>query len=101
MEDARLSDRELSQDEFDAVFRPRQGDILGCIDDARGDAQLEGQVAVAFRVQRTGKVSGVRVEAPAYLMDHGLLACARKLVMSLSFPVSNRSQVVTYPFQLR
>ncbi len=101
MEEAHLSDRELSQDDFDAVFRPRQGELLGCIDDARGEAQLEGQVAVAFRVQRTGKGSGVRVEAPAYLMDHGLLACARKLVMSLSFPVSNRSQVVTYPFQLR
>ncbi len=101
MEEAHLSDRELSQEDFDAVFRPRQGELLGCIDDARGDAQLEGQVAVAFRVQRTGKVSGVRVEAPAYLMDHGLLACVRKLVMSLSFPVSNRSQVVTYPFQLR
>lgn len=101
MEDARLSDRELSQDEFDAVFRPRQSDILGCIDDARGDAQLEGQVAVAFRVPRTGKVSGVRVEAPTYLIDHGLLACVRKVIQSLSFPVSGKSQVVTYPFQLR
>ena len=101
MEDSHLSDRELQQEDFDAVFRPRQGDILGCIDDARGDAQLEGQVAVAFRVQRTGKVSGVRVEAPAYLLDHGFLACVRKVVQSLSFPVSNKSQVVTYPFALR
>ncbi len=101
MEEAHLSDRELSQEDFDSVFRPRQGDILGCIDDARGDAQLEGQVAVAFRVQRTGKVSGVRVEAPTYLIDHGLLACMRKVVQSMSFPVSSKSQVVTYPFQLR
>lgn len=101
MEEAHLSDRELSQEDFDAVFRPRQGDVLGCIDDARGDAQLEGQVAVAFRVQRTGKISGVRVEAPTYLIDHGLLACMRKVIQSMSFPVSSKSQVVTYPFQLR
>ncbi len=101
MEEAHLSDRELQQEDFDAVFRPRQSDILGCIDDARGDAQLEGQVAVAFRVQRTGKVSGVRVEAPAYLIDHGFLGCVRKVVQSLSFPASNKSQVVTYPFSLR
>lgn len=100
MEEAHLSDRELQQEDFDAVFRPRQGDLLSCIDDARGDAQLDGQVAVAFRVQRTGKVSGVRVEAPAYLVNHGLLGCVRKVIQSLSFPASNRSQVVTYPFQL-
>ena len=100
MEDAHQSERELSQEDFDAVFRPRQSDILTCIDDARGDAQIDGQVAIAFRVQRTGKVSGVRVEAPTYLIDHGFLSCVRKVVQSLSFPVSSKSQVVTYPFRL-
>jgi len=101
MEEATVSDRQLSQQDFDQVFRPRQSEILGCIDDARGDALLEGHMAVAFRVRRSGQVSGVRVEAPAYLLDHGLYACVRKVVLGLSFPVSGSSQVVTYPFSLR
>lgn len=101
MEETTATDRVLEQQDFDAVFRPRQSDVLGCIDEARGDAQLEGQMAVAFRVRRTGQVGGVRVEAPAYLLDHGLYACVRKVVADLTFPVSGSSQVVTYPFSLR
>lgn len=93
-------DHELSQEELDAVFRPRQSRIISCIDDARGDAQLDSQVTVAFRVQRTGKVSGVKVEAPAYLMSHGLYACVRGVVQSMSFPASTKAQIVTYPFSL-
>ena len=94
-------DHELSQEEIDAVFRPRQGRIISCIDDARGEAQLDAQVTVAFRMQRSGKVSGVRVEAPAYLVNHGLLACVRGVVQSMPFPASTKAQIVTYPFALR
>lgn len=98
--DNRGGDHELTQEEIDAVFRPRQKSIIDCIDDARGEAQLGGQLAVAFRIQRTGKVSGVRVEAPAYLIDRGLLACVRGVVQPLSFPPSSKAQIVTYPFTL-
>ena len=93
-------DHELSQEELDAVFRPRQSRIISCIDDARGEAQLDAQITVAFRVPRSGKVSGVRLEAPAYLINHGLLACVRGIVQSLPFPPSSKAQIVTYPFSL-
>jgi hypothetical protein len=93
-------DHELSQDELDGVFRPRQGRIISCIDEARGDAQLDAQITVAFRLQRSGKVSGVRLEAPAYLVNHGLLACVRGVVQGMPFPASSKAQIVTYPFSL-
>ena len=93
-------DHELSQEELDAVFRPRQSRIISCIDDARGEAQLDAQITVAFRVPRSGKVSGVRLEAPAYLINHGLLSCVRGIVQSLPFPASSKAQIVTYPFSL-
>ena len=93
-------DHELSQEELDAVFRPRQSRIISCIDDARGEAQLDAQITVAFRVPRSGKVSGVRLEAPAYRRNHGLLACVRGIVQSLPFPPSSKAQIVTYPFSL-
>lgn len=98
--EARGGDHELSQEEIDAVFRPRQKAIIDCIDEARGEAQLGGQLAVAFRIQRSGKISGVRVEAPAWLIDHGLLGCVRGVVQPLSFPPSSKAQIVTYPFTL-
>lgn len=94
------SDRELTQGDIDAVFQPRQPQILGCIDDARGEALIASRVSISFRIRRTGVVSGVRVEAPNYLLSHGLYNCIRNIVMPLHFPAGNQSQIVTYPFAL-
>lgn len=94
------AERELSQEDIDAVFRPKQGAIIACIDDARGEAQIDGQITVAFRIRRSGDVAGVRVEAPAYLIHHGLLDCSRRVVSGLRFPLSTKAQIVTYPFSL-
>jgi hypothetical protein len=94
------ADRELSQEDIDAVVRPRQPTIVSCIDDARGEAQLSAIITVAFRIRRSGEVAGVRVEAPAYLISHGLNDCIRRLILPLRFPASGKAQVVTYPFSL-
>lgn len=42
----------------------------------------------------------MRVEAPAYLIDHGLLGCVRGVVQPMTFPLSSKAQIVTYPFTL-
>jgi len=94
------AERELSQEDIDAVVKPRQSAIVGCIDDARGEAQLDAIITVAFRIRRTGEVAGVRVEAPAYLISHGLNDCVRRTILSLHFPASSKAQIVTYPFSL-
>jgi hypothetical protein len=99
-ESGEATTRELSQEDLDAVFRPRQPAIVGCIDDARGEAQLDAIITVAFRVRRTGEVAGVRVEAPSYLIAHGLNDCVRRIVLPLRFPASAKAQIVTYPFSL-
>jgi hypothetical protein len=94
--------RELGQDEIDTRFRAREDAILACIFKARPDEEtyVPGRVTVKFRIQRTGTVRGVRVEAPAVLHKGGLYGCVKGVVMSLRFPPSNGSQVVSYPFSL-
>lgn len=96
-------ERELSQDELDAVFAAARPAVVACIDAARGDARAAswGRVTLSLRVQRSGAVGGVRVEAPAYLMKRGLLECARRAVSPLKFPASGHTQIVSYPFSLR
>jgi hypothetical protein len=93
---------ELTQDEIDARFRPREDAILGCIMRARPDEDtyVPGRVTVKFRIQRTGNVRGVRVEAPAILQKGGLYSCLKGVVGGIRFPPSNSSQVVSYPFSL-
>jgi hypothetical protein len=94
--------RELSQDEIDARFRAKEDDILRCIQSARPDEEtwVPGRVTVKFRIQRTGNVRGVRVEAPAILQKGGVYGCIKGIVGGMRFPPSGGSQVVTYPFNL-
>ena len=92
----------LSQDDLDAVFHPAQSAITHCITDAVGDYPLEsGKISVAFRVERSGAVKKLRVEAPQLLMRRGLFACVKPIVTGLSFPASGGANVVTYPFALQ
>lgn len=96
------SDRDLTQDDIDARFRPAEDAILECISNARPDPEtyVPGRVTVKFRIQRTGHVRGVRVEAPAILQKGGVYGCIKGVVGRLSFPASNGSQVVSYPYSL-
>jgi hypothetical protein len=94
--------RELGQDDIDSRFRAKEDAVLDCISHARPDEEtyVPGRVTVKFRIQRTGNVRGVRVEAPAILQKGGLTGCIRGVVGGLRFPPSNGSQVVSYPFSL-
>jgi hypothetical protein len=93
---------ELSQDEIDAKFRAKEDAILSCISRARPDEDtyVPGRVTVKFRIQRTGNVRGVRVEAPAILQKGGIYGCIKGVVGGIRFPPSSSSQVVSYPFSL-
>jgi hypothetical protein len=94
--------RELSQDEIDARFRTKEAAVIGCVTRAHPDAYtfVPGRVTVKFRIQRTGAVKGVQVEAPVILHKGGLTGCISRVVGGLRFPASNMSQVITYPFSL-
>jgi hypothetical protein len=94
--------RELSQDEIDARFRTKEDALLGCVARARPDEYtfVPGRVTVRFRIERTGAVRGVQVEAPVILQKGGLTGCVKGVMGGLRFPASNMSQVITYPFSL-
>ena len=94
--------RELSQDEIDARFRTKEDAVLRCVTRARPDEYtfVPGRVTVKFRIERTGAVKGVQVEAPVILHKGGLTGCIKGVVGGLRFPASNMSQVITYPFSL-
>lgn len=93
---------ELSQDEIDARFRTKEPAVIGCVTRAHPDAYtyVPGRVTVRFRIQRTGAVKGVQVEAPVILHKGGVTGCIKGVVAGLRFPASDRSQVITYPFSL-
>jgi hypothetical protein len=94
--------RELSQDEIDARFRTKEAAVIGCVTRAHPDAEtfVPGRVTVKFRIERSGVVKGVQVEAPVILHRGGLTGCIKGVMGGLRFPASNMSQVISYPFSL-
>jgi hypothetical protein len=94
--------KDLDEAELDRVFKPAQPAISRCITDALGDLPLtSGKVEVSFRVEASGVVEKVRLEAPAVLQRRGLHECARRVVRGLKFPRSGGASVVSYPFEIR
>jgi hypothetical protein len=94
--------RELSQEDVDQRVRALEPRILDCIDKARGDYRIErGKVVVAFRIERSGRIEGVRTTAPSVMQRAGLHACLGQLINGLRFPVSGRALILSYPYELR
>jgi len=93
--------RELSEGEVTARLRRKDGRILRCIDTARGQYDLgASRVEVSFRIERSGRVSGVRVAAPRLLMRGGIHGCVERVIKGLHFPGSSRALVMTYPYSM-
>ena len=80
--------RELSENEIDALFRAKEDAVLGCIARARPDEDtyVPGRVTVKFRIQRTGPVKGVQVEAPVILHKGGLTGCIKGVMGTPAVP---------------
>lgn len=93
----------LEQEDLDLVWGRRRGDVQGCIKQAAATtaAPVETRVEVAFRIEATGEVRGVRIEAPQLLLRNGLSACVRPLVEGLRFPRSGRSTQARYSLSVR
>jgi hypothetical protein len=92
--------RALTQGEIDAAMAARADDVIRCITQARGAAPVTGSVLAGVVVDGAGRVTRTRVEAPAYLVHHGLYDCARRPLAALRFPATGRETVVTVPFDV-
>jgi hypothetical protein len=94
--------RELEQADLDAVFDPKRESISQCVVDAVGDYPLDrAKVEVGFRVESSGTVSRVRIQAPELLLRNHVTACIRPIVTALRFPKAGGATVATYPFELK
>lgn len=93
---------QLAEESLDRVFDPERGAISQCLVDAVGDYPLDkARVEVGFRVEPSGAVSKVRIEAPQLLLRNHLAGCIRPKVTGLRFDKAAGATVATYPFELK
>jgi|GEM_PF-5407871 hypothetical protein len=92
---------ELNQDLVEKRYRAKDSQILSCIAKARSGWAIEKVlVKVGFRIEPTGQIKKVRVQAPTLMQNNGLHTCIKKVVTSLRFARSSRSLVISYPYRL-
>jgi hypothetical protein len=91
---------DLTQGEIDGAVATQADGIIRCITDARGEAEVSGEITAGMLVDAKGSVARTRVEAPAYLMKRGLGTCVRPLLAQVRFPAPGRETVVTVPFRV-
>ncbi len=92
--------RPLNSGEINAVVERQSQPVIGCITEARGDAPLDARIRLEMLVSGDGRVTKLRVRAPAYLFAHGFLGCARQAGRSLRFPATGAPTIVEVPYDL-
>jgi hypothetical protein len=97
---SREESRDLTQPEIDAAIKARGEELVDCVVQARGPADLSGRVTFGVVVTASGSVSQVRVDAPSYLLRNGLYRCARPKLLSLRFPAAGKDTVIRVPFDI-
>ena len=92
--------RDLMQHEIDDAIAARSEELVKCVVEARGNAELQGRVTFGMVVTPSGGVSQARVEAPAFLLKNGLYRCARPKLLSIRYPAAGKDTVVRVSFDV-
>jgi hypothetical protein len=92
--------RSLDDGEIGAAISRRGSGVIDCIVRAATGTDLVATVTLKMAVSGDGKVGKVRVQAPHYLFEQGLYACAKRAAQRFDFPATGAPTLVTAPFEL-
>jgi hypothetical protein len=92
--------RPLSAGEISAGLAGGAGGLQQCIASSVAGAELHASITMKLEVDGGGRVTKVRVEAPHWLLAHGLYPCMKGAARRLSFAATGAPTVVTEPFTL-
>ncbi|HEY4240722.1 MAG TPA: AgmX/PglI C-terminal domain-containing protein [Kofleriaceae bacterium] len=92
--------RSLDDGEIANVLDRQSQAIQDCVVKGATDTDLRGTITVKLLVDGTGKVTKSRVQAPHYLLSHGLYECTQRALGHVRFPATGAPTVVTLPVTL-
>jgi hypothetical protein len=94
------SGRALSDGEIGGVVREQGRGVIDCMVTAATGTNLRATVTLRLLVDGNGQVTRHRMQAPQYLLDHGMPACVDRAVGRMRFPATGAFTLVTAPFEL-
>jgi hypothetical protein len=92
--------RGLDDGEIQATISGQAGGVKDCVVQGATGTDLRAQIVVKLLVDKTGRVTKSRIQAPHYMQDKGLLPCAKRALGGMHFPATGAPTVVTLPVNL-
>jgi hypothetical protein len=89
--------RSLDDGEIRSVIGSQSGPTQGCVMQAATNTVLKGTITVRMIVDGKGTVTKVKVQAPHYMFEHGVLGCIQGAVKRMHFPAVGQYTLVTMP----
>jgi hypothetical protein len=89
--------RSLDDGEIRSVIGSQSGPTQGCVMQAATNTDLKGTITVRMIVNGKGTVTKVKVQAPHYMFEHGVLGCIQGAVKRMHFPAVGQYTLVTMP----
>lgn len=92
--------RGLDDAEINQVISAQAGGVRDCVVQGATNTDLRATITVKLLVDARGKVTRSRLQAPRYLLEHGLLACTQRALARMKFPATGAPTIVTLPVNL-
>jgi hypothetical protein len=92
--------RPLDDGEIAATINSQGGAVKDCIVQGATNTDLRATITIKAVVDGRGRITKSRVQAPHYLIEHGLLACTQRALGRLHFPATGAPTLVTFPINL-
>lgn len=89
--------RALDDGEIQNTISGQSGPTQSCVMQAATNTDLKGTITVRMIVDPSGHPSKVKVQAPHYMFEHGVLGCIQGAVRRMKFPAVGQSTLVTMP----
>lgn len=89
--------RSLDDGEIQSVISAQSGPTQACVVQAATNTDLRGTITVRIIVDGKGSVTKVKVQAPHYMFEHGVLGCIQGAARRMHFPAVGQYTLVTMP----
>jgi hypothetical protein len=92
--------RQLDDGEINQTIVGQAGGVKDCVVQGATGTDLSATITVKLLVDGRGRVTRSRIQAPHYLLEHGLLACVQRALGRVHFPATGAATIVTLPVNL-
>jgi len=92
--------RALDDSEINQTINSQAGGVRDCVVQGATGTDLTAAITVKMLVDGHGRVTRSRIQAPHYLLEHGLLSCTQRALGRIHFPATGGATIVTLPVNL-